>query len=477
MSTDYRPNTPKEKFEAFLVTSGLAAIILTAILAACGLILAGCAVAPPPVVTPPVVQIDPQAVKVCGDLWRDELGREIDPIASDDCASFLSRGLRTLEDYRATIRAGEEYAAYRARLDAEKVPALSRLRLAGRHGLVNASSAMVPWTAVTGFRLVEQVAHGRQGEASAFLNSLGPARGVRVLLMARWLFQLSPDEGLAALSATLDLAQRHGRYLEVTIFADTKSLPLADADYRRIADHVGAVCASHVACGLVEIANEVWSLHETQADALGDLAFLRSLRETVRRHGDIPVSLGSTHAGEDESDRMQDGDYLTIHGDRSESDGPWRPIRHTNEQRAMADRLGKWVVNDEPARSNLSCDWHLGMALLTRLFSLGDTFHSAAGLQAQPFTGGEAQAFACRARGWQAVPDDWQGRYYNAGFAGSPVKSFDGAVRAYSSVNGGRAYTLVLGATPSLRIDWAPDWPNRELIINERGAQLYAVSR
>ncbi len=441
-----------------------------------GILFSGCAVQPPPVVTPPVAQINPQAVQDCAALWRDELGREIDQVASDDCAGFLSRGLRTLEDYRASIRAGEEYAAYRARLEAEKVPALSRLRLAGRHGLVNAAGAKVPWTAVTGFRLVEQVAHGRAGEASAFLAALGPVRGVRVLLMARWLFQLSPDEGLAALAATLDLAQRHGRYLEVTIFADTKSFPLADADYRRIADQVGAICAAHVACGLVEIANEVWSLHDTQADALGDLAFLRSLRETVRRHGDIPVSLGSTHADQDESDRMQDGDYLTIHGARDDGDDGWRWVRHSNEQRALADRVGKYAVNDEPRRDDLACGRQLGMALLARIFSLGDTFHFAAGLQAQPPTGAEAAAFACRARGWAAVPDDWWGDYKNAGFVGSPVKSFDGAVRIYASVNGGRAYVLVLGASGATRIDWNDGWL-RTLVLTEDGAQLWSVTR
>jgi len=173
---------------------------------------------------------------------------------------------------------------------------------------------------------------------------------------------------------------------------------------------------------------------------------------------------------------MQDGDYLTIHGARDDGDGGWRFVRHTNEQRALADRVGKYAVNDEPRRDDLNCGRQLGMAMLTRLFSLGDTFHSAAGLQAQPFAGGEADAFACRARGWAAVPDDWWGSYANAGFINSPVKSFDGAVRVYSSVNGERAYVLVLGATPSLRIDWNDGW-SRELIINESGAQLYAVKR
>lgn len=426
---------------------------------------------------PQEVQVTSEIIAVCGALWADELGRDIDPVASDDCASFLSRGLRTLEDYRAAIRAGEEYAAYRARLEAERVPTLSRLRLAGRYGLVNESGAAVPWTAVTGFRLVEQVAHGRAGEAAAFLAGLGPARGVRVLLMARWLFQLSPEEGMAALGATLDLAAKHGRYLEVTAFADTKSFALADADYRRIADRVGAICAAHVACALVEIANEVWPLHETQADALGDLAFLRSLRDTVRTHGAIPVSLGSTHADQDESDRMRDGDYLTIHGSRDDGDGGWRWVRHSNEQRALADVVNRWAVNDEPMRADLDCGRQIGMALLTRLFSLGDTFHSAAGLQAQPFGSGEAAAFACRARGWAAVPDDWRGDYKNTGFVGSPVKSFDGAVRVYSSVNGGRAYTLVLGATPALRIAWDANWPTRQRVLADSGAELWRVER
>ena len=460
---------------AFLLTAW--AITVLVLFFGFGILSAGCAVTPAPVVTPPVVTLDPQALADCRALWRDELGRDIVPTEADDCGSFLTRRLRTLEDYRATIRGSEEYAQHQARLEAARVPTLSRLRLVDRFGLVDATGARVPWTAVTGFRLVEQVAHGRANEAAAFLSSLGPARGVRVLVMAQWLFQLSPADGVAALAATLDLAQAHGRYLEVTVFADTRSFALARADYTRIADQVGAICAAHVACALVELANENWPLHQTQADPLEDLAFLRALRETVRRRGDIPVSLGSTHADQDESDRMRDGDYLTVHGSREDGDDGWRWVRHSNEQRAMADAVSRWVVNDEPMRADLDCGRQTGMALLTRLFSLGDTFHSAAGLQAQPFTGGEAQAFACRVKGWQAVPDDWQGRYYNTGFVGSPVKSFDGAVRAYSSVNGGQAYTLVLGATPGLRIDWNDGWTSRQRVLSESGAELWRVER
>ncbi len=358
----------------------------------------------------------------------------------------------------------------------EAAPELARLRLSGRHGLVDQSTARVPWTAVTGFRLVEQVAHGRSGEAAAFLDSLGMVRGVRVILMARWLFQLSPEEGLAALKETLDLAQRHGRYLEVTIFADTRSFELGADEYRRIAGRVGAVCAGHVACGLVEIANEVWPLHSTQADALGDLAFLRALRDEVRRHGDIPVSLGSTHADQAESDRMRNGDYLTIHGPRDDGDGGWGWVALGSEQRALADRLGMWAVNDEPQRDDLDCGRHLGMGMLARLFSLGDTFHFAGGLQAQVPQGPEARALACRARGWAAVPDSWSGRFEETGSPGSPVKTYGGAVRVYASLSGNAGYALVLGAGPGTRIEWNQGW-SRDLVLDEGGAQLYRVRR
>ena len=353
-------------------------------------------------------------------------------------------------------------------------PTLERLSMRGRLGLFRPDGQHVVGTSVTGFQFVELVAHGRQAEAAAFLQAVKPAKFVRVLLMAAHLFTLAPAEGVAALPAALDLAAQHGTYLEVTIFADTKSYP--GIDYRGIADQVGAICAEKPACAVVELGNELHELHQTQADALGDLSRLRSLRDTIRRHGEIPVSLGSTHAGQDESDRFEDGDYLTVHGDRSEEgDGAWRPVRHTNEQRALADRLRTYVWNDEPARKHMACDWQLGMGLLARLFRLGDTFHFQNGLFALPPEGLEKQGFDCRARAWTLIPEDWYGQYFNAGFAGSPVKSFSNALRAYSSVNGSTGYTLVLDARGITTVEW--NWPVRTLVLWENGVQLWRVAR
>lgn len=206
-----------------------------------------------------------------------------------------------------------------------------------------------------------------------------------------------------------------------------------------------------------------------------DVAYLKRLRSLIP--ASVAVSLGSTHNGEDESDLFKDGDLLTIHGSRDDGDNGWRWVRHTNEQRALGDRLNKHPVNDEPKRNDLAPDRHLGIAILCRMFRISDTAHFGFGLQCLAPTGAELVAFQARARGWAAIPDDWWGEYKNAGFVNSPVKSFDGAVRIYSSVNGNQAYSLVLGAESGLRIHWSDEWPLRDLVLVDDGCRLYKVSR
>jgi hypothetical protein len=87
-----------------------------------------------------------------------------------------------------------------------------------------------------------------------------------------------------------------------------------------------------------------------------------------------------------------------------------------------------------------------------------------------------------RARGWNAIPDDWRGHYLNTGHAGSPVKGFNNAVRVYSSVSGANGFTLAMGvgADPNggeHRIAWSDEWPRRQLLMRVGHADLYAVSK
>lgn len=109
---------------------GLAGMVLLILYA---LAQGGCAVVPPPVVSPDPAHLAALGAD-CGALWRDELGRDIDPAAQGACVEQLAAGRRTLEDYRTEIRAGAEYAAYRARLEAERRPQARRglVRLADR---------------------------------------------------------------------------------------------------------------------------------------------------------------------------------------------------------------------------------------------------------------------------------------------------------------------------------------------------------
>lgn len=462
-------------------------------------LLSGCAVTPPPVVTPP-----PPAVQryVRTTIWAGGAALASGSVAllSDDGRTVTCHfdgprvtcplDMETPAPYGAHLSvAAEGYRPVTVNFALtgepnqdipdvviEAVPTLVRIRLQGRRGMADAAGRLVSWRSTTGFQIVEQMAHGREADAVRFLQSTKRANASRVLLMAVNLFNLSPSDGLSALPATLRMAEQQGRWLGVTVLADTKFYP--DLDYRAMAVQAAAICQASPACPAMEIGNELWSLHSTQASALGSLSYLLSIRDAMKAVApDVAISLGSTHADQDESDRMRDGDFLTIHGARDDGDEGWRWVRHSNEQRALADAVNRWAINDEPRRDDLDCGRQIGMAMLARMFNLGDTFHSKNGLFALPLEGAEAAAFNCRARGWEAIPDDWWGDYRNAGFAGSPVKSFSGAVRIYSSVNGGRGLTLVLGATPALRIDWADEWPNRQQLISESGALLFQVSR
>jgi hypothetical protein len=403
----------------------------------------------------------------CRALCLDELERPITDAELQECVKRRTTGT-TIEAIRAYVRTMDEYLELRR-------PKLSRLHMQGRSGLHDTSGRYVPMRGVSAFQLIEFVAHGREKEAKAFIDAMRPANVFRVFVMLdKGMFTLTPEDGLNALPATLDLAARKGVYLHLTVFAGTRDTH--GLDYFGIADRIGAICAAKPACAAVELANEINPVHASQDERFGDLNFLLQLRARVRVHGEIPVSLGSSHDSSDESDALKDGDYLTIHGDRADGDEGWRWVRHTNEQRVLGDRVGNYPWNDEPRRDDLGCDKHLALGALTQMFRIGDTFHYGNGRYAQLPDAAELRAFQCRARGWGLIPDGWSGGYMNAGFAGSPVKGFANAVRIYSSVNGNQAYSLVLGAN-QVQIEWNPDWPQRELIVSEGGAQLWKVRR
>ena len=350
---------------------------------------------------------------------------------------------------------------------------LPRIRVDGRR-FVTEQGQPFAWRGATGFRAVEKVARGQQAEVGRFFDVLADhgVTVVRVLAMARHLFELPPASGAQALGETLDLARRAGLYLEVVGLADTATYTF---DRPAFVAALGATCDA-AGNAFLELANE--PVHDTQARDVGDAAYLGALRRLVPPR--VPVALGAAHGDDDESRAFIGGDYITVHGARADGDGGWRFIRHTNEQRALSEEVGKPVVNDEPKRDDLAEDKQLAMAALCRIMGLGDTFHFSAGLQALPPAGDERAALAARQRGWDLVPADFAGSYRNTGFVDSPVERFDDgfAVRMYSAVSGNTGYTLGLGVTsnaPACR--WSDAWPSRTLLCESGGMRFWRVSR
>lgn len=243
-----------------------------------------------------------------------------------------------------------------------------------------------PWRGITAFRLVEFVAHGRIADADAYLGWAASKHVtvVRVLAMADVLFTLSPADGQHALGQMLDLARKHGLYVEVVALADTAKMPV---DIPRSVKAIGAICAAYDNC-LLEIANEPG--HATQMKDLHDPSYVKSLLPLVPNG--VPVSLGSVEFG----DGYGEGSYVTWHAPRR------RPVAAPDRGARLLRRFKKPVVSDEPigaaavrvpGRRESDPDLFRRMARKSKQLGLGATFHYEAGLQARIATGRELECF------------------------------------------------------------------------------------
>jgi hypothetical protein len=145
----------------------------------------------------------------------------------------------------------------------------------------------------------------------------------------------------------------------------------------------------------------------------------------------------------------------------------------------LRDAAGKPAVNDEPNRTN-HAGQNFGVALITKLYGLGDTAHLDHLRWAQLPTGEERRALEARRRGWSLIPTGFRGRYTSAGEPGDPVISIDSArvLRSVSSTDGTRGYVVMIGVKPGGEetVQWGKDWRHEE-IGREQGVVLYRVMR
>ena len=319
-----------------------------------------------------------------------------------------------------------------------------------------------PWRGITAFRLVEMESAGRTADVDAYLKWAASQQltVVRVLTMAKHLFELTPERGVAALDSFLSRASRHGMFVEVVALADTTSYKMdVNAHVRR----VGEVVARHPNA-VVEIANEPY--HATQQPNIHQDQFLQQLRKEIP--ASVPVALGAAgypelHTG---------GDFVTFHSSRSSAEGGWGSVRDLKIGVEFLRKAGKPVVDDEPVgagqkfepgRRDDSPERFRAHALLAGLLGLYSTYHYEGGLQAKLPTGRELESL----RAWREGAE-----LAGAGPQGIPQVMLPGGTAparvagkfagAYVIVDGDRAWALVYGGGGT-EVKWRQGWaPVRE---------------
>lgn len=255
----------------------------------------------------------------------------------------------------------------------------AHLKISGTR-FVDDKGAPFEWRGISAFRLVEFVAHGREKDAEAYLAWAASKKlnVVRVFAMADGIFQLSPADGQHALPRLLELAAKHGIYVEVVALTGTAVIKV---DMPQFVKAIGEICARYPNA-VIELSNEPG--HPTQSKTMHDPAYLKSLVDLVPAQ--VPVSLGSVDYGEG----FGAGRYITWHAPRTRT---WH--LEIAKGADIAKRFGKPVVSDEPIgaadtlvpgrRDNDPARFRAAGAA-ARAAGIGSTFHYDGGIQARMLT-------------------------------------------------------------------------------------------
>jgi hypothetical protein len=360
--------------------------------------------------------------------------------------------------------------------------ALPRLVLQGRRLATNEGRPFV-WRFATGFRLVDDVADGREAATIEFLDWLHAAgfNGARVLSSLCCWFNLSPADGRRALPRTLELAAERGIYLEVVALAGTKAGGWSTDEMRQHVKSLGEICAAAVNCAAIEIANE--NAHPSQNRALTDPALLQSLLDTIP--STVPVSAGSNCCGEtDRAEVHHGGRYITVHGDRGQP--IWERTWHLRRQHELSVSTEKYVVDDEGigageseehGRRSPHADEFFARGVLSRVLSIGVTFHFSDGLQAVrpgPVQAAAASAFIA---GTRVVPDDVELTLdKEAGTSGSPIQKFTGAAHVMTAT-GPPNLVIALGVGPDFQMTYRAPWHTVRSVANRGDVRVLEIRR
>jgi hypothetical protein len=364
---------------------------------------------------------------------------------------------------------------------------------------------------VTGFMLNERVSSGREADAVAFLEWARQTgfNVVRVLAMLPkgWFTDqdFTPEEGLAALPRTLALAREADMYVEVTVLANTASLP-EGADLGSYVERAGQICARATNCALVEVANEIFQ--GAQRADVHDPATLG--RWAVRVPAGIPTALG---APADESGGLvAAAPVITIHLDRGRD--RWNRVRRVRELELLSADTNRFVIDNEPIgadeveqfqkRDNLP-ETFFAQGALSRVFEVGSNFHFEDGLRAKvprPVQQRCAEAFIA---GTRIVDDSYMLTFQDAGWPYSPVQKVrlaarspvprtavgttvglvpDALVAAYAGLTqvfpespAPSSVLVLIGVEGDPGIEWRTPWRKTGVITELPHVQVWSIAR
>jgi len=331
-------------------------------------------------------------------------------------------------------------------------PPLSRL-VGGFRSLQLATTwGRFQWRGITAFSLLADLSQGKDINPILDFYQQEGINVVRTLSMCSWL-SLHPSVGERMLIDLLPMCKRRGIYVEVVGLADTKSFPGEDLFLHL--DHLAGTLGTD-GNGMLEIANEPY--HETQFDTVPAICLAYKPTGCVYAQGASASDVSAEYSG---------GTYITVHYDRTDAERHWRHVRHVKQGEELSELTQKFVVDDEPTKSDPEPLRWRAKGLLSTIFGVGSTFHYDGGKWCKRPEGAELESLRAWMEGLKFFGDvdrdAWL--FTNTGWISPqcPVKDFDGSKiqKVFGIVNGSRGYVVLtdVQASPdNLPITMAGNW-------------------
>jgi hypothetical protein len=346
------------------------------------------------------------------------------------------------------------------------------------------------WRGVSEFDAIHAVLTGRRSDLQRRFDraAANGCNGIRVLMMARNLFQLDPGQAgyWPAVDVAVQDAHQRGLYVELVLFADAQAVMPNPAARIEFAAEFAAWANGRPGL-LPQYANEAafngWS------GATDPLLFDIVGRTTLT----MPFSISdpSDYVADTDTGEPLRGEFvalsrrspiLVLHAERKAPDTRWAGwVDHLKgfDEVCPRDSL-RYRIHDEPMGA--AADWqpgrrdnrpdaHRAAALVCAVLGIGYTYHYISA-QSDATPGLDGQKIAAQ------IPQTPDFQFKNAGTGGACVRSFSGWDKIRTCDNGREAWAVAYGHPAVPRsIEWADGWSVQDTVIVGQSVTLFRATR